>query len=211
VKEFSQKFKELISNSAEFERVIAGSCSPNADYQTWEDKRKFIVQSFNSDGTILDIGCANGFFLDSIREWSQYDLIPYGIDIEEKFIIEAKELYPEYSTHFATLDVRNIKHLASFGMPEKYDFIFWNFLGKWNIFDQEWIDCANIILSMATRRLVIGFYGSNNFPYDSQEWHTERERIQTRAENFKKAGFDISGSALNPTRFNQVIAWIDQV
>src|SRR4051794_20732491 len=106
---------------------MEGSCTPESGYGEWEAKRRFIAATIDHDGSVLDVGCANGFFLRSLQEWSGYSLVPYGIDIEEPLIVQAKNLFPEYKNNFCVLDVRSIKNIGQC-MPKRYDFIFWNFL-----------------------------------------------------------------------------------
>jgi SAM-dependent methyltransferase len=202
-------FKELISDQKRFDEIMEKNCSSGSSYKEWEDKRKFIAEAINSDGTILDIGCAGGFFLKSLQEWSDHKLMPYGIDVEGDFIEEAKSLFSEQKDHFAKMDVKDIRELPSIGFPGQYDFVYLSLPG--NIADTEWRDLLkNVIMPMATKRLVIGFYGENRFPFDSDGWKKERERIKERVKEFEDADIGITGSAFNPTKFNQAIAWIDR-
>ena len=63
-------------------------------------------------------------------------------------------------------------------------------------------------MPLAKKRLIIGFYGSNKFPFNTPEWQQERDYIQQGIDNLRK-NIEVSGSAFNPTKFNQAIAWID--
>ena len=187
--------------------MMEQNCSAGS-YKEWEDKRKFITKAINNNGTILDIGCASGFFLRSLQEWTDYELTPYGIDINGDFIEEAKKLFPQQKEHFMKMDVKDIANLSSLGLPSQYDFVYLSIPG--NIADTEWKALIKtIIIPMVNKRFIIGFYGSNKFPFESEEWGEEREQIKERVEEFKKADLGISGSKFNPTKFNQAIAWVD--
>ncbi|HVS79497.1 MAG TPA: class I SAM-dependent methyltransferase [Candidatus Paceibacterota bacterium] len=207
----STEFNDLISDSSAFAELMEYNCSPGSSVREWEDKRKFIAQVIPGNGTILDIGCAGGFFLRSLQEWTGFDLIPYGIDINEDFIRKAQELFPACADHFLRMDVRNIAEFPSFGFPDHYDFTYWNFPGNWDVRDAEWTSLIETtLLPMTKKRIIIGFYGSNAFPFDSKEWNDERERIKRRVENLRETGLAVSGTMFNPTQFNQAIAWIDR-
>ena len=210
MKKFTEEFNKIISDPDKLKEMTEGSASLTTDYKIWAEKRGFINEAINDDGSILDIGCANGFFLKSLQEWSDYNLVPYGIDIEKDRIATAKKLFPEYQDHFAVLDAKNINQLTIVGLPKKYDFVYWNFYSQWNIGDKEWKDALEVILSMTRKRLILGFYAKNIFHPESPEWRQEREFVKNRSEDFKKQGFAISGTILNPTNFNQSVAWIDK-
>jgi len=208
VKEYSKEFQELISDPLRFEKMMEQNYSAGS-YEDWEHKRKFIAKAINDNGTILDIGCASGFFLRSMQEWAGYGLVPYGIDINGDFIEEAKRLFPQQEEHFVKLDVKDIVNLPSLGFPNRYDYVYLSVPG--DIADAKWRTLIKTtIIPMANKRFIIGFYGSNKFPFESEEWEKEREQIKERIEEFKKTDLGISGSVFNPTKFNQAIAWIDR-
>ena len=80
---YSASFHELIESKKRTGALIAGCGmgTGNVDIQTWENRRQFIHSAIDKSGTILDIGCGNGFLLRCLQEWSGVDLVPYGIDI----------------------------------------------------------------------------------------------------------------------------------
>jgi SAM-dependent methyltransferase len=189
--------------------LTQGSFSPGASYEEWEAKRRFIAATIDRDGSILDIGCANGFFLRCLQEWSGHTLVPYGIDVESNLIAQAAALFPQHADHFSVLDVKDISGRGQHGLPARYDFVFWNFLGAWNINSPEWQTILRQVLSLAKKRVIIGFYGTNQYAPYSKEWYSERDRLLDLPLAFEKAGFVLSGSQLNPTNYNQVIVWSD--
>jgi len=210
MKKFSEEFKKIIADPVSFEKMISEYNCTSGDYKEWEDKRRFIARAINDNGTILDIGCAGGFLLRSLQEWSEYELIPYGIDINGSAIEQSKRLFPAIKDHFLEMDLRNLAQLPSFGFPEQYDFIYLSTGDDVDILDSQWSDfIKTVILPMTQKRLILGFYGTNAFPFESQKWKEERERIEQILENLKKTGLSISGTEINPTQFNQAIAWID--
>ncbi|UJR34638.1 hypothetical protein I4U23_027415 [Adineta vaga] len=54
-------------------------------FQFWKSTRAFVIDAINKNGTVLDIGCANGFLLACLTEWLQeksITIVPYGIECD---------------------------------------------------------------------------------------------------------------------------------
>jgi len=82
---------------------------------------------FNS-GKILDLGSGNGALLLFLTKFSKKKLEPYGVDIKDTVIEEAKKLLPEYENNFIAGNVNEIR------LDEKFNIIITNpFYGKPNI------------------------------------------------------------------------------
>jgi SAM-dependent methyltransferase len=67
--------------------------------EAWMAARKPIADCLQKSGTFLDIGCANGFLIESILNWTSHDITPYGIDLSAKLIEAAKTRLPKYSNN----------------------------------------------------------------------------------------------------------------
>lgn len=135
-----------------------------ASLKQWTEMRKFIVDIIHRDGTILDIGCANGFLLACFQYWSSFNLIPYGIECDSS-IYKAEVLFPFYyqENHFVHIDFFDFIQDPSHGCPYfplKFDFIYWN---VWSSgFDIEKnLSEINVIINLLNLngRLILGFYG----------------------------------------------------
>ena len=149
------------------------------------------------------------FFLRSLQEWTGYNLTPYGIDRNAAMIESVKTIFPDEQKNFATLSILEIDSIATYTLPESYDYIYWNFWGNWKIKDIEPQKILKKIISMTKKRLILGFYGTNNYAIGSDEWQKERQRILQRPQEFADCGFVFNGSLSNPTQYNQVVGWID--
>ncbi|MDB4984722.1 MAG: hypothetical protein JWM20_901 [Patescibacteria group bacterium] len=205
MKKLPSDFKELSSNPELWNEVMEYNCS-SGTYEQWEGKRKFIAGAINGDGTILDIGCAGGMFLKSLQNWSQFELVPYGIDIDESYIEAAKNLFPECPDHFAVRGLADAGNLASAGLPERYDFVYVSV-----IYNVKWVEfIKNTLLPMAKKRLVLGFYAPNKFEFESEGWKQERAWLAEIIQSLKDAGLECSEPVFNPDRFNQSYVWIDK-
>jgi hypothetical protein len=69
----------------------------------WREERKPILEAVDTDGELLDIGCANGYLLECLIGWSGergISLIPYGLDQGAKLIELARKRFPEYRDDF---------------------------------------------------------------------------------------------------------------
>lgn len=203
-------FQDIIEDPELWKQIMAGSMSPDSSLQEWSDKRKIIAELISSDGSVLDLGCANGFFLISLQEWSGHKLVPYGIDIQDNLIEQAKYIFPDYSNNFKVLDVKNILKVDLVGLPKSYDYVFWNFLGSWNIQDNQWQKILKTVKSLVRKRLIIGLYGSNQFKAGTWQWQEERNRLMSKLKLFESVGIELSGIKMNPTTHNQAVVWIDK-
>ena len=75
----------------------------SGNYERWEALRKPIADCMTHDGRFLDIGCANGFLIESILKWKKgtgITITPYGLDLSEKLLHLAKERLPDFRKHF---------------------------------------------------------------------------------------------------------------
>ncbi|RKN80572.1 class I SAM-dependent methyltransferase [Paenibacillus ginsengarvi] len=80
-----------------------------------------LLEAINNNGTFLDVGCANGYLLESLDKWIQslgyYRLEFYGLDISEELIQLAKNRLPHWKQRLFT---GNAFHWT----PErKFDFV----------------------------------------------------------------------------------------
>ncbi len=68
----------------------------------WEVLRRPIADCLTSSGTLLDIGCANGYLLECILRWTQergLRIIPYGLDFSQKLVALARQRLAQYAEH----------------------------------------------------------------------------------------------------------------
>jgi trans-aconitate methyltransferase len=68
--------------------------------QDWEVLRRPIAACLSSAGTLLDVGCANGYLLECLLRWTQerrVRIIPYGVDFSAKLVALARQRLPQYA------------------------------------------------------------------------------------------------------------------
>jgi trans-aconitate methyltransferase len=70
------------------------------DAARWARARRVIVEAIDSDGTFLDIGCANGLLMESVAAWALEKGVriePYGLDFSAALVELAKHRLPHWA------------------------------------------------------------------------------------------------------------------
>ena len=140
--------------------VLEGSKVYDASYDEWEKGRKFIANQIDKDGSILDIGCANGFLLICLESWSGKKLEKYGIDTNGDLIIQGKKLFPELEKRLKITGLESFRWLEEFDLPSKYDFIYWNVWDNF-IFNEDKLNGLEELINLRLKengKLILGFY-----------------------------------------------------
>ena len=69
----------------------------------WRAERGPILDAIDSDGDLLDIGCANGYLLECLVRWGEERglmLTPHGLDQGVRLIELARGRLPKYADNF---------------------------------------------------------------------------------------------------------------
>jgi hypothetical protein len=77
----------------------SGKLGTTAD---WEHTRSLITDAIDRDGTFLDVGCANGYLMESIPRWTPYQVEPYGLEITPELASLARERLPDWADRIWT-------------------------------------------------------------------------------------------------------------
>lgn len=82
-----------------------GGANPRAgsgfggDAADWRAARSTICDAIEADGTFLDVGCANGYLMESVAAWSKekgLTVEPYGLDLSAGLVAEARRRLPHW-------------------------------------------------------------------------------------------------------------------
>jgi SAM-dependent methyltransferase len=74
-----------------------GGSGRTGDAASWERSRSLIADAIDRDGTFLDVGCANGYLMESLPGWTTHALEPYGLDISPALASLARERLPAWA------------------------------------------------------------------------------------------------------------------
>lgn len=97
-----------------------GGSGFRGDEARWERARRVIVAAVDRDGTFLDIGCANGLLMDSVRTWAAergHALEPYGLDASSALASLARTRLPQWAERIHVGDAR------AWEPPRRFDFV----------------------------------------------------------------------------------------
>jgi SAM-dependent methyltransferase len=197
---YSGAFAELIGDEQRVQRLLAGSSFYNADFELWCNSRRFVAEVFDRGGTILDVGCGNGFLLRCLQEWSGHPLVPYGVDVSESFIREAQILFPGEPEHFLTFNALGLPPGNSFPtLPPRFDYLYWGVWDCWTFRRREEMDLLTSIEAMVQSdgKLILGFY------------HQDRRESFAVIGNLEQLGLSFSGIIENYSG-EGVIVWQDK-
>jgi SAM-dependent methyltransferase len=79
----------------------------------WRQGREQICDAIESDGTFLDIGCANGLLMESVVAWSAergHHVEPYGVDHSAGLVELARRRLPQWSDRIFVGDALGWSH-----------------------------------------------------------------------------------------------------
>lgn len=80
-----------------------------------------LIDVINKDGSFIDVGCANGYLLESLERWvnslGYYSVTWYGLDISDGLINLAKQRLPDWSDQFF------VGNAVDWIPDKKYDFV----------------------------------------------------------------------------------------
>jgi len=76
-----------------------GGSGKSGTHEDWEYSRSLIAHAVDRDGSFLDVGCANGYLLESMPDWTTHRLDLYGLDIAPELVDLAHRRLPALAKH----------------------------------------------------------------------------------------------------------------
>src|SRR5205085_2007884 len=112
--------------------------------------RRPIVEAIDHGGTFLDIGCANGYLLESIVRWSSHAIEPYGVDFAPQLVELARRRLPQWSDRIFLGDALTWQPPRSFDYA-RIELLYVPEARRRELVDR-WLSCVD--------RLIVCSYGS---------------------------------------------------
>lgn len=195
---YTKDFLLFLNNKNKIRSLITNNGISSGDFKLWLQMRSFTAQLFNHSGSVLDIGCANGFYLKCLQQWASSQLDFYGIDDKSFLIEQAQELFPNLKNNFKITSVRNFPYE---GLPTGFDFIFWNIWDDWDLLQNNNQDLFNKILEMVnpSGRLILVFYNQN------KEFNIQK------IEKLKQYKINYTGVLENGENMSEIAVWYDKI
>jgi SAM-dependent methyltransferase len=173
--------QELMNAFPNVKSLIEGSHVSGSDLPSllehWTQNRKPICGAIEKSGTLLDIGCANGFLLACLQLWSEHQITPYGVDVNASSLEVARDLLPEYANHFLELSLEELPTRTGFGLPTRFDYVYWNVWDGLDFNEPLYQTYAENAFAAARDggRLILGFYDTDHeFIKRQLEWLVKR-------------------------------------
>ncbi len=121
--EYYERVRALLEDSyvsADERGDVFGGSGSSGDMARWEAKRRVIASAFDRSGTWLDIGCANGFLMETLTAWlaeKGHRVEPYGLDLSGRIAERARIRLPHWAARIWTGNV------MEFEPPIRFDYV----------------------------------------------------------------------------------------
>jgi len=152
--------------------------------ERWEETRRCLCEAIDQDGDFLDVGCANGLLLETLREWSPYELTPHGIDFVAELIPYARARHPGFEPNF------HVANVWDWEPSRRYTHVRTNLE---YIPEPDWPEYLRRVASWGDRLIVCHYRNAN-------------EPVVEVAEVARRCGFDVAGTTQAP---GVRAAWVD--
>lgn len=164
--------------------------------ERWHAEREPILNAVQSDGDLLDVGCANGYLLECLVKWGSergVKVTPYGIDLGARLIALARKRLPRFAENFY------VGNIWDWEPPRQFRYVY----TLYDCVPQESLkDYVHRLLSEAVApggRLIVGAYGSRSrgtAPFDVDVF-------------LRSVGLEVCGTAEGGCPPITKFAWVD--
>jgi SAM-dependent methyltransferase len=160
------------------------------DEARWESARRPIVEAIDGDGSFLDVGCANGYLLESIVRWSRHRIDPYGLDFAPGLVELARQRLPQWADRIFLGDA------LTWEPPRAFDYVRTELA---YVPPDRRCELVDRLLSYS-RRVIVCSYGSRRSGLPADDIGAE----------LRSLGFEVQGELAREGREGALInvAWI---
>ena len=164
--------------------------------ERWRQEREPLLDAVESDGDLLDAGCANGYLVECLVGWARergFRITPYGVDNGIRLIQRAQRRLPQWASHFY------VGNAWDWEPPRRFRYVYTlHDCVPLSHLDRYIRRLANKFVA-PSGRLILGAYGSRSRNFGP---HDVRGALE-------KAGFRVAGSSHGGTPPIAAFAWID--
>jgi hypothetical protein len=103
--EWHRRMEEPLIDAYLSHADVRGQSGKSGDETDWRWSRELILDVFPPTATFLDVGCANGYLMESVHRWGRergIDVEPYGLDISWRIAALARYRLPHWRDRIFT-------------------------------------------------------------------------------------------------------------
>ena len=162
----------------------------------WTRLRRPIADLVDRSGSFLDLGCANGFLLECLLDWTSergLTVAPYGLDVSERLVALARERLPAHRDHL------NVGNAWDWEPPCAFDFARFELCYAPTECRREFVErVLRRFLNPGGAALVAAYRSSRRAP-SSEVWVDEELTALGFRVSGRASGFDAEGRELTRT------------
>jgi hypothetical protein len=179
---WNERTRRLLEESYLQAGTGPGGSGCGHDEAGWERRRRPLVEAFDRSGSWLDVGCANGYLLETLPVWAArrgFRLEPFGLELIPSVSDLARKRLPHLAERIYTGDV------TEWEPPRRWTFV----TALSDAVPPSGL--AGLVRRLLERfaerggRVIISSYGSSR----------RREPAEAFAERLVADGFEVAGSA----------------